>query len=435
MQLTKDLSGLRKQQIEAEITAQKRLRDEAVRAIDDRIAAEKRRSDAVIANLDAEQKRLVEFANKRIDAQQKLIESRDNLQKALGSVTEARLQVGVSQGDTALSLAKERDSAEDPRVKAVARQQLQQLGFSADASELKILEEKQRRERALEAQKQTAKALEFKLQQQLLELDLKRQAIAQKQTEFEAKRNLLLAQQQQIQAKGELEKAFTKAPGKERDRAIAEARANLQIANQGVALSKEGVALAREQGAAQAELAQNARAALAAQQQAEAIQINAAAFAKAQADALERVKTAKPGEAVSTQTQIAPQLALPTIQAPIAPIGAAPPTPQTQITPVINQASQIPPLPVVGQGISQDLRQNIPPPNLNVEAIAAKSGLGGADRTSGVENILLQQFERLNANIERLANTPRSLVFNTKDPVEDYAKFQNQQADRILRAG
>lgn len=435
LQLTKDLSGLRKQQIEAEITAQKRLRDEAVRAIDDRIAAEKRRSDAVIANLDAEQKRLVEFANKRIDAQQKLIESRDNLQKALGSVTEARLQVGVSQGDTALSLAKERDSAEDPRVKAVARQQLQQLGFSADASELKILEEKQRRERALEAQKQTAKALEFKLQQQLLELDLKRQAIAQKQTEFEAKRNLLLAQQQQIQAKGELEKAFTKAPGKERDRAIAEARANLQIANQGVALSKEGVALAREQGAAQAELAQNARAALAAQQQAEAIQINAAAFAKAQADALERVKTAKPGEAVSTQTQIAPQLALPTIQAPIAPIGAAPPTPQTQITPVINQASQIPPLPVVGQGISQDLRQNIPPPNLNVEAIAAKSGLGGADRTSGVENILLQQFERLNANIERLANTPRSLVFNTKDPVEDYAKFQNQQADRILRAG
>jgi tape measure domain-containing protein len=46
---------------------------------------------------------------------------------------------------------------------------------------------------------------------------------------------------------------------------------------------------------------------------------------------------------------------------------------------------------------------------------------------------VVAKLEQLYAGIVQLANTPRSLTISTPTPVEDYAKFQNQQAGSTLR--
>ncbi|AUB36150.1 Phage-related tail protein [Nostoc flagelliforme CCNUN1] len=281
IELQSQLAAKNQELVDQEIEGQKRIRDEAIQTIDDRIAGDKRRSDAAITNLDAEQKRLVDFAQKADEITKSLIESRAGLDKA---VTDAELnsgQIAIDRTNRALDARKQADEKDiEPKVKGRLEGEIKRLGFKSGDTELDILAKRQEQEDKLAQTKLKALEQEQKLKRALEEQDIRRLQYAEKQADIEARKGLLAAKQAQNEAKGALSTAEALAPGKERDNAIANAKEQIAISSEGTKLAEEAVGLAKDQTAAVKEIVESKREALKIDQQSAREQFNAAEEAR-----------------------------------------------------------------------------------------------------------------------------------------------------------
>lgn len=368
-----------------QIQRKQQLREVAIKAIQDETAADRRRSQQAISSLEAEKARVVDFAQKRLEIQRSLLEAQGALNQAILDARVQRGQLGVDRADTAVGLLETAKTDKNSQVRRVARDQLQALGFDPNAKEADLLKIKFQREQQLQQLKFQALQREQQLQQKLQEIDLKRQEIAAKQFEIEAKKQVLLQKQAVREAQGELAAAEKLAPGREREQAIAEAKSKLGIAQEGLGTAQENLQLAGESRASLGQIAAETRQANAIKNQAAQDQLANDSF----------------------KTNAANQLAL-----------------------------------VRAGGNAGDLQIGLPPSlgaNYGLPPLPGSGGAGGAVAPTAtatapeVTQFLGQKLDQLNANIERLANTPRSLTFQTAKPVDDYASYQNQQAAATQR--
>jgi TP901 family phage tail tape measure protein len=268
--IQKEIDQLESKSLDNQAARQKLIREQAISAIEDRYAAEDRRFNKAISNLDAEQKRLVEYKQRVADIQRSLAESRGEVGRAFSGLAEARGSVQLSRADRAVSLASRlKDKDLDPRERREIERQLSRAGLGRD--EETILKRKAQIEEQIGKQKLAALQQEQQLQRTLMEFDLQRQQFAAKAAEIEARRLVLQQKQALVASQGKLERAQQMEPGRERDRAIAEAMSEREDAVSGLGLAVEGLGIARQQSASLGELAANARTARAASDQSQRI--------------------------------------------------------------------------------------------------------------------------------------------------------------------
>lgn len=268
--IQKEIDQLDSKSLDSQLARQKLIREQAIAVIEDRYAVEDRRFNKAIANLDAEQKRLVEYKQRVADIQRSLVESRGEVSRAFSGLAEARGSVQLSRADRAVGLANRlKDKDIDPRERREIEGQLNRLGLGRD--EKSILQEKAKIEEQIGRQKLAALQQEQQLQRTLMEFDLQRQQFAAKSAEIEAKRLVLQQKQALVASQGKLERAQQMEPSRERDRAIAEALSERENAVDGLRLANEGVGIAQQQSASLGELAANARTARAASDQSQRV--------------------------------------------------------------------------------------------------------------------------------------------------------------------
>jgi tape measure domain-containing protein len=236
--------------LDLEIQRQQKLRDIAMRAIQDRIDASERASRVAQSGLQRELEMAVNYAQKRLELQEQLISSQAELSQSRFALTQTQGEGSIKQADEALSLRKKIDEKDaNPLVKEAAQRQLRQLGFSSSSTEADIIATKDSREATLARSKMDALLREESIQSRLLEFEMKKLEFASRSAEIEAKKAELLAKQAENAANLKLELANAMAPGKERDRAIAEAKAEKTMATDGIAIAAEQAKLAKEQAA------------------------------------------------------------------------------------------------------------------------------------------------------------------------------------------
>lgn len=252
-----------------------------IKAVEAQIAAEENRSKLAIAGLEREKTKAIEIAGARLNLQKELLNSQQELLQARAGEGIGQAQIGVDFASQARSLAATRDQAikdKDRNTQGAAVSGLRNLGFNANASELQIFDELQKRESALAKQKEASQLLELEGKRKLLELSSKEQELAAKSAEFEAKKANLLAKQAEIKASQQLDladaklgldiqKAETlqgaekeqaiKQARLERDRSVAIAKSDLELAQNSKALAKEQLQLAGERQSAQKEINKN----------------------------------------------------------------------------------------------------------------------------------------------------------------------------------
>lgn len=547
LELNQKLAEANQKVVDLEIERQEIVRDRAIKGIEDRMAAAKEASDQQLAALDREKVKLVDIGQKALEIQSTLLQSRGELQKSLDALATSKLEIKVKQGEEAEKLA---ETANDPktnaRVRKVAKRQLGELGFGGQKKG-DVADEQLNREQALAVQKQAALLREQGLQQQLLELEIKKQEFAAKSAQFEARKNVLLQEQAILQAKNNLEKAKELAPGRERDRAIAAASSELNIAQQGLGNAQELSGLADQQVASVGENAQLQRAAQRAKQQNDLVTFQEEQRSRLRGSELERAGikgsssfdfqgaaqafyggTAAPPLAVSRQPsassgQEAASQQFDSNGNPIKP--SSTPGSSGEVVAVLNELAGFL-AQVLGRfdsylkataigiiklsGLTLDDKKPASPllknlvKNASLKSLNSddeedpekSSGKGKVESNKGVQSgnyanvagvfkvggrnnddrglrdtstvftprtvtpspgrdsgvvevsasgktesfnseligFLGQKLDVLNANIERLANTPRAISFNSQTPVDDYADYQNRSTGNLLRA-
>ena len=250
LDLQQKLSSAIASGLDLEIQRQQKLRAIAIGAIEDRLAASERAVKAQESALSRELAIAVEYAQKRLDLEEQLTNSRAELMRSRSSLEQSRTEGGVKQADEALALRKRLDDkSSGSLVQETARRQLSDLGFSPDATEAQIIAAKDERESKLARQKMNALEAEESIQGRLLEFEMKKLEFAAKSAEIEAKKAELLAKQADRSADLKMEIAQAMAPGRERDRAIANASAEKNAAQDALAIAREQSNLSKEQAA------------------------------------------------------------------------------------------------------------------------------------------------------------------------------------------
>jgi tape measure domain-containing protein len=80
------------------------------------------------------------------------------------------------------------------------------------------------------------------------------------------------------------------------------------------------------------------------------------------------------------------------------------------------------------------LQQSAPTPDSSSGVVESSSSGKTESFNSELIGFLGTKLDLLNANIERLANTPRAIAFHSQQPVDDYADYQNRNTGNLLRA-
>jgi hypothetical protein len=273
--------------LQAEGAEQERLRGLALKGIEDEVAARNRAADiqlSQIAKVRSERDRstkeaeansarevnAIEVATKALERQGALLTARNNLQKANSDAKISKSDLEVERLNQALAIRKDLESGIVPYAEYQLKiQRLEELGVGSNATTLEIqrrkLEvEKQQSATRLEALnlEQGAAKASLKLELQKIDLANQRLLIEARIAEFKAKQAVLdarsNAQQTEVNnrksieaAQLALEQAQAQQPGRERDRAIADAENRLAIAKTEARTNREnaaqGIDLARQQ--------------------------------------------------------------------------------------------------------------------------------------------------------------------------------------------
>jgi hypothetical protein len=274
--------------LQAEGTEQERLRTLALKSIEDIAAARTRATDtqlSQIAKTKAEQDRaskafelnanrevyVLDLANKSLERQNALITAKTNLQKATFDARTSGEDLELTKINRSLEIRKQldTDATLSIRQRSILEEELTGLAGDKRVREVELLNRKGQIEQdQLETKRQAilfeqaAAKVSLTLEQQKNDLINQRAVIEARIAEFKAKQAILDAKSNVAQAEANNRKAIEAAelgvtqarnlaPGRERDRAIADAENKLSLAKTGAtdnaANAAQGVDLARQQ--------------------------------------------------------------------------------------------------------------------------------------------------------------------------------------------
>ncbi len=327
-----------------------RLRTLALKGIEDQVASRTRAADlqlSQIAKIRAERERstkdleansarelaAIEIASKALERQNGLINAKNNLQKSAFDAQSSGVDIELTKANRSLEIAKELNTNNNLSVQEKSQllkelyelEGTNQVSISQLASRRQEIEQRQlqvKRESVLF--EQSAAKIALTIEQQKNALINQRLVLEARLAEFKAKQAILdaqsVARQTEVNNQKSIEaaqlavtQAKALAPGRERDRAIAEAENKLKIAqteaqtnsanaNQGIDLARQQASLATQntdqalkQVDSQATLNKLQNQTLETQQQMVLKQLEATESAKLYAAALERAKYAAEG--------------------------------------------------------------------------------------------------------------------------------------------
>ncbi|MBW4652617.1 MAG: hypothetical protein KME20_06200 [Kaiparowitsia implicata GSE-PSE-MK54-09C] len=280
-----EIAQLNLQAIEGELAAREAAKQAAIKAIQDIAAEQRRASDLAVAEVQR-QVAALDQVSAQLQQQNTLLQSRATLQSALSNLERTQAQTRLDGLRRAEEIQRQLSSGEirNGRVRRQLERELQALGVERGTNQLALVQRRQAEEQRLAQIERDALAAKQQQESASLDLELRRNAIATQRLQLETRIAELQALQNQNAAQAALREAETTGDANQ----IADARTNLQLAQQGTDLAQQARVAAEEQAAAQAELAQNAREALDAQQEAERAQADAANESERFAAALER---------------------------------------------------------------------------------------------------------------------------------------------------
>lgn len=322
--------------------AQQRAYDAQLSAIADVNAARLR---AVTEAEAASQREIsaLEAAGNALQRQNELLGARANLQRATGDLAQAKASIQLEQTKRAAEIQAQLASADklSSQERLALQRELSTLGIDTSKSAIELLQQQQALEDQLAQQQQAALAQEQSQAQATLTLENQRNQLAANRALIEARINELKAKsavldaeaairEQQVQAQkqvaaaqSQLQQAQRQAPGRERDRAVGAATADLSAARsesqRNAAAAQQGLTLAQQQAdlskqatveaeaskLQQAEIADLATQTLAVQQQQALAQSQAAELARENAQALTLAKASAEAIAVAAEREAA----------------------------------------------------------------------------------------------------------------------------------
>lgn len=204
-----------------------------------------------------------ELEEQSLDRSKQLLQSRQDLVKAMSDLSIGRDESQVQLFDQALEVRRKLDETSNPQARNQLFGALSELGVGRSETELNILQRRQAIETELSSKRITALLEEQKIASQLLEIDLKRQALSAQTAVNEAE----IANQRAIISTLEASKELDKAKEDKDAKAIFSASKILEINQKILDSTSKQVENAKANLALQGELAVNAKDALDAQQQ------------------------------------------------------------------------------------------------------------------------------------------------------------------------
>jgi hypothetical protein len=251
-QRTADLSL---QLLQDEYDQQQRVKNEALKAIEEREAAQARASASITADLEKE-KAALDAINQTIDISKQLLESRAAVQKSLFNLQQTQSEGEIQILQQALALRKEIDKVESPEAKIILQAALNKLVIDGAVTELDLVKQRQVVEDQLAQQKREAALAEIERQQKSLDLEIQQNKIVAERALIEARIAENKARQDLNSAQSKLETAQQNPQDQE---AIKNAQQSVDLANQAVNLANQGVKNAQQQLDIQPELTENRR--------------------------------------------------------------------------------------------------------------------------------------------------------------------------------
>lgn len=329
-------------QIADEAAAQQRSYDSQLSALADVQSARDRAAAAAEASAQRESA-AIDASTKSLERQNQLLSARANLQRATGDLAQTQTSIQVEQVRRAAEIQAQLASAEkiSDQERVALKRELSTLGVDTSKSAIDLLKQQQALEDQLAQQKQAALLQEQSQAQATLLLENQRNQLAANRAVIEARINELKAKaavldaqsairEQQLQAQRQiaaaqsnLQQAQQQAPGRERDRAVAAATAEVTAAQSSAqrdaAAAQQGLALAQQQAtlskqatteaqaakAQQSEIAALATQILAVQQQQALAQAQATELARENAQALTLAKAEAEAIAAAAEREAA----------------------------------------------------------------------------------------------------------------------------------
>lgn len=286
IQRTADLSL---QLLENERQAQQALQQVQVEAIRRTADEEIRAQQRVVTGLQDKQAAL-DAQTRTLERQNDLLNAQADVQQTLASFQQQQGQAQIDRTQRALEISRQLndDQVEGARERRQLERELQSLGFNRNSTEEQILQRRQQIERQIAERNRQALEAEFALKQRILELDLRRQDIANRRAELETRIAANQAEQARLDANAQLQQAIVEGDPE----AIAAAQLQVDLANQSAELAQENVAAAQEQVSSFDQIANAQRQSLEIQRQSALYQQQIADDAERQATALERAQAA-----------------------------------------------------------------------------------------------------------------------------------------------
>jgi hypothetical protein len=288
------------------------------------IGAQRERNASITEQALQREQRAIDAATNAIGRQNSLLQARAGLAAAQSGLETTETNIAIDRIRRAEELNRKLQEGNLTRQETQAIERvLGELGFRTGQDQLKFVRQRQALEEKLAQQKLEALNAEQELQRRQFELEARRNELANQRAITEAKINLLKAEQAKLSAQqaieeqriadaraiataqAELQRAQQQPQGGQRDAAIANAQASLRLAQEAAARNEVAAQTQTELAAQQAEFAaqalgeaeQNAQLqseitaltqqTLTLQQEAARVQLDAALAAERQARALE----------------------------------------------------------------------------------------------------------------------------------------------------
>ncbi|AUB37406.1 Phage-related tail protein [Nostoc flagelliforme CCNUN1] len=425
--------------IDQQIAEFKRLRDEAIHAIQERADTEKIAFEQT-RNL-LEQEKTARNSLLQTQQQEKdLLESQLNLQKALSSLKEVKANSKIAGIDRAVEARRKLDSDPnlDPGVASVLNTQLQASGF-ANTSEADILTQKRKLQNELAEEQNAAALREEKAARTLLGIELTRSKLTAEIALLEAQILDYKANQSQIQAKANLEKA-TQLGDKN---AIASAQSEIKTADLSKEVAAKSIDAAKRGVEIQGELAENARLAQIAQQEGAQAQRDAAHAALDQAAALEiaearakeiarieaNAKAARDAADKAAGKEPSPQEDTPKNSFYSSPVSrsAAPDALTTKLSTADKASPQF-------SGASNGLDDLAKWSNQTSAAMESRSTSNTSMESKLSNSDVVTELQKMNGNLTAIASRPSALTVTTANPVSDAADVYSNISKNAVRS-
>lgn len=428
---------------------------EATRAIQKEVDAQQRASDAKISAIEAE-KVAIEGSIALLDVRAKKLQSEIELQKSISDLRQSTLKGSIDRASEAGDLQKQLASGEGGfNTRLVAQQQLNDLGFSGK-NELQILQQKQALQAEADRERIAALLQQQQLERQSLQLSFEKEKQQAKINLLDREATALKAQQNLIQAQGELQKAKLTGDANQ----IANAQAQVDINSQLVGNAQSQLEIQKQiNGSLDEQLQKQAQITDIQQQQARQ-ELQGEVDRNNRQRQLDEAKLKDQtgiGGGASSSTVSTGGLsgggnALNLFGADIGAYDRGSEAVKKAIRDNESrgraaQESAVLSAIKLTSGREQEFAKLFADRSGFGDVVSVLNRMENLDKSgrsldvtkavtsasTGNNSDVVAKLDQLLGGIERLANNPRSLTFNSQDPVSDYADFMNKNAGAGLR--